>query len=166
MTIYPLDERIEQLLASFVDEETGEVLFTEEEMNKQLDDAQVEFNQAIVSLRNEFINKSAEDDALKTEKMKLEKRQKVAKNAADRAKRFLAYLLKGEKFSDGVCKISYRSSEGLVVDDRESLMAWAIDHDRFLKAPELCESDIKTAISNGENIPYAHIEKRQNIQVK
>lgn len=164
--IYPIEETIENLLASFVDAETGEVLLTEDEMNQKIADAKLAFNEKILNLRNEVINKAAEAEALKAEKMKLDKRQKQAENAANRAKRFLAFLTKGEKYTDGIVKISYRKSDGLVIEDRDSLMAWASDNHRFLKEPELREGDIKTAIKNGEDIPFAHIEERKNIQVK
>lgn len=164
--IYPIDETIEKILASFIDEDTGEVLFSEEEMESRLELAKLEFSQMILNLRNEVINRTAEAEAIKDEKMKLEKRQKRATEAAERAKRFLAYLTKGEKYSDGVVKIGYRKSDYIAIDDREKLMAWAIDHNRFLKDPELREGDIKQAIKNGEDIPYAHLEERANIQVK
>lgn len=164
--IYPIDETIEKILASFIDEDTGEVLFSEEEMESRLELAKLDFAQMVLNLRNEVINKTAEAEAIKAEKLKLEKRQKRATDAANRAKRFLAYLTKGEKYTDGIVKISYRKSDGLVIDDRESLMAWAVDNHRFLKAPELTEGDIKQAIKNGESIPYAHLEERNNIQVK
>ena len=166
MQIYPIEEQIENLLASFVDEETGEVLFSDEEMEQKIADARIAFSTMVLNLRNEVINQTAEAEALKSEKMKLEKRQKRAADAANRAKRFLAYLTKGEKYSDGIVKITYRKSDGLVIDDRDSLMVWAQENNRFLKAPELTEGDIKQAIKSGEVIPFAHIEERSNIQVK
>ena len=166
MIIYPIDETIERLLASFVDEETGEVLFSDEEMTARIEAAKVEFTTLVTNLRNEYINRTAEAEAIKAERAKLEKRQKSATAAADRAKRFLAFLTKGEKYSDGIVKISYRKSDGLVIENRDSLLAWATDNGRFLKEPELREGDIKQAIKNGEEIPFAHIEERNNIQVK
>ena len=166
MIIYPLDQQIEELLASFVDADTGEMTCTEEEMLAQIEAVKMDFAAVIRNLRNEYINKVAEAEALKAEKAKLAARQKSAENAADRAKRWLAYLTKGEKYSDGVVKIGYRKSEALAIDDRESLLAWAIDNQKFLKEPELREADIKAAIKAGENVPFAHIEERQNVQVK
>ena len=166
MNIYPIDETIERLLESFIDAETGEALYTEDEMNAKIEQAQMEFSELILNLRNEVINRTAESEALKAEKLKLEKRQKQSAEAAARAKRFLAYLTKGEKYSDGIVKINYRKSDGLFIDDRDALMAWVTDHNRFLKEPELREGDIKQAIKNGEDIPYVHLEERNNIQVK
>ena len=178
MVIYPIDEQLDKLMASFCDEETGEVKefytmdngatvpLTEELMMSMICNVQMEFADTIKNLRNKYINLNAEAEAIKAEKMALAKRQKQAEDSADRTKRFLAYLTHGEKYTDGVVKISYRKSEGLVIDDKEELLKWAIDNKKFLKQPELAEGEIKRAIKNGEIIPFAHVEERRNIQVK
>lgn len=165
--IYPIGEMMEKFFASIVDEETGEVTMTDEEMQEALDSLQMEFDDKIEQLRNEVINMNAEAEALKLEKAKLDKRKKVAENGAERAKRFLAYLLKGEKYKNGAVSISYRKSDRLVIEDAAELLDWAKHNGPgFLKEPELREGDIKTAIKNGQPIPFAHIEERNNIQVK
>ena len=164
---YPIAEMMERFFASLVDEETGEVTMSEEEMQTALDALQMEFDDKIVELRNEVINLTAEAEALKAEKAKLDARKKVAENGAERAKRFLAYLLKGEKFEKGVCKISYRRSEGIVIEDRSQLVEWAKQNaTEYLKEPKLRDGDIKNAIKKGTAIPFAHIEDRRSIQVK
>ena len=167
MNIYPIDKQIEELLASFVNEETGELTCSEEEMEQQIEALEMEFKDLILNLRNEVINRTAEAEAIKEEKRKLDERKKRAENAAERAKRFLAYLTKGEKYSDGIVRISYRKSTGLIIEDREELLDWAKQNGPgFLKEPELREGDIKMAIMKGQAIPFAYIEERNNIQVK
>lgn len=165
--IYPIAEMMEQFFATIIDEETGEVTMTEEEMQTALDGLQMEFDDKIEQLRNEVINSTAVAEALKLEKQKLDKRKKAAENSADRAKRFLAYLLQGEKYKKGAVSISYRKSDKLVIEDEEKLREWA-KHNRpgLLKEPELREGDIKTALKNGQDIPLARVEQKNNIQVK
>lgn len=165
--IYPINEAMERFFESIVDEETGEVTMSEEEMQTALDELQMEFDDKIEQLRNEVINLNAEAEALKLEKAKLDKRKKSAENGAERAKRFLAYLLQGEKYKKGAVSISYRKSERLVIEDEEELRKWAkLNGPGLLKEPELREGDIKTAIKNGAAIPFAHVEPRNNVQVK
>ena len=165
--IYPIAEMMERFFASIVDEETGEVLMTDEEMQTALDGLQMDFDEKIEQLRNEVINLTAEAEALKLEKTKLDKRKKSAENGAERAKRFLAYLLQGEKYKKGAVSISYRKSDKLVIDDEAELLKWAkMNGPGFLKEPELREGDIKTAIKNGAAIPFAHVEMKNNVQVK
>lgn len=165
--IYPINEAMERFFESIVDEETGEVTMSEEEMQTALDELQMEFDDKIEQLRNEVINLNAEAEALKLEKAKLDKRKKSAENGAERAKRFLAYLLQGEKYKKGAVSISYRKSERLVIEDEEELRKWAkLNGPGLLKEPELREGDIKAAIKNGAAIPFAHVEPRNNVQVK
>lgn len=165
--IYPISESVDRYFASIVDEETGEVTKTDEEIQQDLEALNIEFDQQVLELRNKVINLTAEVNALRAEKSRLDKRVKVDDNELDRCKRFLAYLLKGEKYKNGAVSISYRKSDKLVIDDREMLMNWAKTEGRgFLKEPELIEGDIKKALKLGTIIPACHIEEKNNIQVR
>lgn len=164
--IYPISQMIEELMASAVDEDTGEILIPDEELQQKLEELQMSFDDKIVELRNDVINKTAEAEALKREKQKLAERQKFAENRAERAKRFLAWLLKGESFQKDTVKISYRKSEEVIVDD--SFVEWAaVNAPGLLKIePEPRKADIKKAIKNGTCFEHAHLEEKRNIQVK
>lgn len=165
--IYPINQQIEELLNSFIDEETGELTCTEEEMQAKIETLQMEFNEKIVQLRNKYINCQSEAEALKKEKMKLAARQTAAEKEAERAKRFIAWLLKGEKFQDGAVKISYRKSEEVVADD--GFIEWASVNAPGLlnfKAPEPRKADIKAALKAGHFIEHVSLVEKQNVQVK
>lgn len=120
----------------------------------------------IRNLRNEYFNRKAEADALNAEKQRLAKRQATAERAYDRAARFLAYLTKGEKYQDEDVKISYRKSESVELDDE--FLEWAtVNAPGLVKiTPEPRKSDIKRLLKNGQQIEHAHLEERQNIQIK
>ena len=170
MKIYPIAEQIEQLMESFIDPETGEITVTEEEMQTAIEQVQMEFDDKIVELRNAYINLSAEAEAIKAEKMKLAIRQKKAEESAERIKRWLGYLLKGEKFQKDACKISYRKSEEVVYqDDKESeFIQWAKTNFPSLlkyKEPEASKIEIKKAIKAGMTLPIASIKSKNNVQV-
>lgn len=169
--IYPLDMQIEMLMASFVDDETGELKSTEEEMNAAIESLEMDFDKKILALRNSFLETelnakkiSAEAKVLRDEAANVQKRANAAQNKADRIKRFIAYLLKGEKFDKDGARISYRKSEECVLED--DFVAWA-----KAAAPELLDikprkADVKAAIKAGADIAFAHLEERSNIQVK
>lgn len=167
--IYRLDELIEKELAVFYDPETGEVLdgVTPESMAETVALLAADYDLKIDSIASEIKNLKAEAQDIKDEKMNLAKRQGVVERRMEHMKRLLAYLLGGEKWKNGKHSISYRKSDKLVMDDEESLREWCKVNGRgFLKEPEMMLGDIKIAIRNGENIPFAHIEDFNNIQIR
>ena len=52
--IYPKDEMIERLLSEAVDQETGEMLLTEEELAEQISALEMAFDDKIKALRNSY----------------------------------------------------------------------------------------------------------------
>ena len=171
MIIYPIAEQLERLMDSFIDFETGELTVSEEEMQQQIEQLQMDFDTKIVDLRNEYINRIGEAKAIKEERARLEIRQKRAEDSAERLKRWIAYLLKGEKFQKEVCKISYRASEEVVFDNDnpDQFVEWAEKSAPDLlsyKKPEPRKSEIKKAIKAGQAVEFAHIQSKQNVQIK
>lgn len=167
--IYRLDDLIAQALESFYDPNTGELLesVTEEDMTDQIALLAADYDLKIDSIASEIKNLKAEAQDIKDEKMNLAKRQGVVERRLEHMKRLLAYLLGGEKWKNGKHSISYRKSDKLIMDDEESLREWCKVNGRgFLKEPEMMLGDIKIAIRNGENIPFAHIEDFNNIQIR
>jgi len=169
--IYPIAEQLEQLMESFTDPETGELIASEEEMQTAIEQLQLDFDAKIVDLRNEYINRISEAEAIKAERAKLMIRQKRAEESAERMKRWLAWLLKGEKFQKDACTISYRASEEVVFDDDNSdqFIEWAEENAPELltyKKPEPKKMDIKKAIKAGKVVEFAHIQSKNNVQIK
>ena len=169
--IYPIAEQLEQLMESFVDPETGELIASEEDMQTAIEQLQLDFDAKIVDLRNEYINRISEAEAIKAERAKLMIRQKRVEESAERLKRWLAWLLKGEKVKEGACTISYRASEEVVFDNDNSdqFIEWASDHAPELltyKKPEPKTADIKRAIKAGKVIEFAIIKTKKNLIIK
>lgn len=165
--IYPISEAIDRLLASAVDEETGELKYSDEELEAKIEELQMSFDEKVDSLCSVAKNSKAMAADIKNEKMRLQKRQKSEENASERAKRFLAYLLKGDKFKNARHNLYYISSQQLVIDDEEQFIAWAkVNAPGFLNEPTLREADIKQALKNGSNIPFAHLQENRNVVVR
>ena len=154
-----------------MDEETGEVKCSEEEMNEAIKALEMSFEDKILALRNSYLETelaakkvAAEAKVLRDEAANVQKRANTLQNRADRIKRFVAYLLNGDKFEKDGAKISYRKSEECVIDDE--FVVWA-----KMNRPELLDmkarkADIKAAIKSGDALRYAHIETKENIQIR
>lgn len=133
---------------------------------ERMEKLQLDYAVLIRNLRNEYINRKSEADALKAEKQRLAKRQATAERAAERAKRFLAYLTKGEKYEDADVKITYRKSEVAELDD--DFLDWAMTSAPGLVkvTPEPRRADITRLLKSGQQIEHAHLETHRNIQIK
>ena len=169
--IYPLNQQIETLIFMATNEETGEINCTDEELNEAIETLELEFDQKIYELRNYYLDTrlkakmvEAEAKTLREEATNVQKRANSLTNKADRVGKFIAYLLNGEKFDKNGAKITYRKSEECVIDD--TFLVWAKTNRPELLTMTPKKADIKAALKNGENLRYAHIEERSNIQIK
>lgn len=141
-------------------------LDSEKLLLENIEKLKLDYAVLIRNLRNDYYNRKAEAEALKAEKQRLARRQATAERAADRAARFLAYLTKGEKYQDDDVKITYRKSDVVELDD--DFCEWAMTNAPGLVkiTPEPRKADIKRLLKNGTMIEHAHLETRQNIQIK
>jgi hypothetical protein len=162
MKIYEIDKEIEALLNE-IDEETGEILFDPE----KLDALQMERDRKVENLALAVKNLTAEAAAIKAEKDALYERQKATERDAERAKKYLEFVLNGEKFETARVAVSYRSSSRLEVD--EGFIAWAKRKAKSLltiREPEPNKTAIKEALKKGEKVPHVQMVTAQNMQIK
>lgn len=167
--IYPLNQQLEDLLESFVDPDTGEIRegLTEEAMQEAVEQLQMEHDDKLDALCAMAKNYKAEASDIREEKMKLAKRQKSAENAFERAKNYIGLLLGGDKFKNPKHSVYYLTTQELVVDDKEGLLEWAkVNAPGFLNEPTIREGDLKQAMKNGLNIPFAHLQENKNVVVR
>lgn len=169
--IYPLDMQIEMLMASFVDEDTGELKCSEEEMQTAMADLEMDFDKKILALRNSYLETEleakridAEAKVLRDEAANAQKRGNAKHNRADRIKRFIAYLLQGEKFDKEGARITYRKSEECIYEDR--FVAWCKQNRPELLDMKIKKADVKAAIKAGDKLSYVTLEERRHIQIK
>lgn len=154
MTLYEIDEKI----LSMVDPETGEVLDAE-----ALNALEMDRVKKIESIALAYKNLMAEAAALEAEKKSFEEREKRTKNRAEDIKKYLAYVLDGQKFKTTLVEIGFRKSESVVVDCDVFRLP-----DDFLKykMPEPDKTKIKTALKSGQDISGCRIEVKNNINIK
>lgn len=144
MTIFEIDNEI----LNCIDEETGEVIDIE-----KLNELNLEREAKIENVACWIKELKAEAEAIKQEKLTLEERQKQAENKSESLKKWLAYVLEGEKFKTAKCSVSFRKTEAVEVTDEglENLMK---EHDELLtyEAPKPNKKAIKDALNDGLNV--------------
>ena len=139
-----------------------------------LDGLEGEIEEKVESLacyQKELIARAA---AISAERKKLELREK---REASKAKSIASYLL------DIMARINRRKietpkavlsvsdgRESVKVADEQALISWAQENGRNdllnYKQPEISKKAVKAALSNGEDVPYASIEKKPSITIK
>lgn len=160
MKLYEIDQAIE----ACIDWETGEILDSQ-----ALDALQMERTAKLEGVACWIKNLEAEAEALKAEKDKLAKRERVARNKAESLKKWLTNVLQGEKLTTTKAAISFRKSESVEFKDQERFVVWASEeHNSLLtyKQPEPNRTAIKQALKAGVFLPGAMLVERQNISIK
>ena len=162
MRIYEIDREIEALLEE-CDPETGEALFDEEKLAA----LEAQRETAVEQLALGYKNLAAEAEAIKAEAAALTKRQRTAERQAENAKRYLEFLLKGEKFRTARVAVSYRQSERLEIG--EGFLPWAVREAPGLlreREPEADRTAIRRALKNGGAVPFTELVPCRNMLVR
>lgn len=168
-SLYEIDANIIELLetgfnSACIDEETGEV--DEEKANAYLENLQIDRKDKIENIAV-FI-KSLEADALaiKAEEKRLKERREAKERKAERMKSYVAnsMLLHGDlKLETPRVALSFRKSDSVVVDD----IALLTDEYITTKTEVVPnKTALKQALKYGEIINGAHLEEKQNLQIK
>lgn len=165
--VYPLSEQIENMLSECYDPETGELLVPEEEMFAEIERLRMDFEEKLDGIVCEIKNLQADAAAIKAEKDMLAERQRKAEEKGERLKRLMAFLLNGEPWKNARHRVSYRKSSVVVLDD--DFVEWAEENAPDLlrrKDPEPRKAEIAAALKAGFEVGHAHMETRNNIQIK
>ena len=164
MNIYEINKAIEDILEDgfSVDEETGEILFDESDLNA-LD---AEISEKIENVACYIKNLTADISALKEEERNLNTRRKQKERKIDSLKGYINYAmeLSGRKSLESPrCKVSFRKSSSVEVPDIN-----ALDEDYITKTIEIKPNKvaIKEALKEGKTVEGAEIVERQNLQIK
>ena len=166
MTLYEIDFQIKQFLDSLmdsVDEETGEVKEIDPSELEALNEAR---EQKLENIALYIKNLEAESKAIKEEEKNLKERMEWAEKKAEGLRNLLSQSMTnaGEtKFNTARCAISFRKSEAVVITDMDLL------EDMYIKKKLTIDADkalIKKDLKAGLLMDGAHLEERQNIQIK
>lgn len=156
--LYELSQALENFEYEF-DEETGEFLNADE-----LDKLVADRDEKVLNCIFFMLNKQSEAKALKSEKLKLGKRQAQAEKSVESMKKYISSCLGGLpwKSHDGVHKVSYRKSEVVTVPDN----VFEIDDEYLTYAePKPNKDAIKKAIKSGIKVKGCELVEKKNIQI-
>ena len=158
-TLYELAEAMRNFDLE-IDEETGEILNADE-----LDMLTLEHDLKLKNCVWFYKNQKAEAEALKVEKLKLEKRQKTAERKAEWMARYIAADLDGKDFKpedDVTVRVGWRKSKTVECDDITKVPAEYLR----VKEPELDKAKIKKVFKAGETVEGCREVENNNIQIK
>lgn len=155
MTLYD----VENAILECVDTETGDIIDME-----RLEALELERDKKISNIACWVKDLKAEAEAIKAEKMALDKRQKAAENKAEQLKNFLEHYLNGAKYSDSRVAISYRKSVSTEIADDLDVNTLPDDCKKITVTAN--KTAIKEALQNGEVIEGCALVEKNNIQIK
>ena len=166
MQLYKTYEEIETLWSDLSDK-IDDPLFDQEELINHFEDeiskVEDERDRKATNIACLIKNFKAEADAYKQEAQRLQQRQRMSEKAIERLKGYLqSYLPVGTKINDTRASIGWRKSKVVEVTkspdklpDRYRRVKYAVD-----------KTAIKEDIEGGEELPFARIIDKQNIQIK
>ena len=95
-----------------IDMETGEIIDLE-----KLEELQLERNTKIENIALWYKNLVSDAEQYKAEKNVFAEKERIAKNKAESLKKYLDSVLNGSAFKTTRANVTYRASEGVVIDD-------------------------------------------------
>lgn len=180
MTIYELNEEIGNILdevdsyidddGNFINTQTGEVITADvaeayfSELQRQLDSLAEARDEKISNIACWIKQLKADAEAIKKEKLNLEKRQKSCENKAESLKKYLSSVLQGDKFKDARVSISYRSSKTVEFAPNFDYSKLPEEYQKITYEPK--KTELKNAILNGEEFEGVWIQDNTSMQIK
>lgn len=161
MNLYQINAEIMKAFDDAVDPETGEIV--NEEAFAALDELSVERDTKVENILLWIKNLLSDAEQLKAEKMAFDERKKKVEKKAESLICYISSALDGQKFETTKVTASWRKSEVAVFDgDIETLPD---EFKRYVK-PEVNKTELKKALKAGVVIAGAHLEKKNNLQIK
>lgn len=167
MSLYDIDSKIREIIERgfIVDEETGEVIDSTEEINAKLEELEFDRTSKIENIALYLKNLEALTSSLKKEEEALAKRRKVKENRIEILKAYLTQSMTaaGENGieTSKVC-ISFLKRENVITDADKLPKKWLTKTVTF-KPDKMA---IKKAIKDGLKVKGASIEVKTHIQIK
>lgn len=132
-----------------------------------------EFNEKAENVAVYIKNLTADINEMKAEKKRLKSRRL---SIECQAKRMTDYLLRSMN-AVGVKTIDMPRArmtlklnpESVVLENEGALIRWAMEHDDSIlkySEPEIKKNDVKALLRMGQQIPYAHLERKESVTIK
>lgn len=146
---------IEQAMMECIDLETGEIDV------ERMEALEMERNQKIENIGCWIKNLKSDADAIRSEEKNLADRRRAMENKVESLKKYLSYILAGEKFKSPRVAVSWRKSKKVDIINEE-----LIPEDYKTYTPSINKTAIKDAITSGAVVDGAVIIENNSIQIK
>ena len=162
-TIYQLNAQVEQAIALgfVVDEETGEVLYDE----SNIEELGLKHAEKLEACAMYIINQEALAKSIKEQEQKLASRRKAIENRVERLKGSILeglMITEGQKLETPTVKLTTRKSTRSVIDDIEKLPEDFVEE---ITTKKVNSAGILKALRAGETIEGAHLEERKSLKI-
>ena len=162
MNLFEINSAIENFDFQ-VDEETGEILNISD-----LDNLELEKNTKIENIALFIKNLKANEKALDDEYKAMYARKKATVNKRQSLEKYLAKALDCNKFETPKCKLSFRKSTQVDVD--EDFINWALKNRPELVKTDIVQKpikkDIMKALKDNEELEHCSLRYENNLQIK
>lgn len=132
-----------------------------------------EFNEKAENVAVYIKNLTADINEMKAEEKRLKSRRVSAENQVERMKKYLINSMQAigvKKISMLRARITLRlNAESVVLENEGALIRWAMEHDDSIlkySEPEIKKNDVKALLRMGQQIPYAHLERKESVTIK
>lgn len=158
MTLYQINQQIEEAFYSGMDPETGEIIGD----LSSLDELQIARDEKIENICLFYKNLISDAEAIRAEEKKLAERRRACENHAERLKKYLADNLQGETFKTARAAVSWRRSTSVNVTD-----VWALP-DEYIKMedPKPIKTEIAKALKAGKEVTGAELVESQSMSIR
>jgi hypothetical protein len=167
MTLYNIDNKILEIIERgfVVDEDTGEIIDSAEEVNARLEELEFDRTAKIENIALYIKNMESLVNSLKAEEKALADRRRAREKRIENLKNYLTSSMVAANENgietSKVC-ISFRKSESVVVN--EEILDRKYFNEKVTYTPD--KTAIKKALKDGATIDGAYIETKQNLQIK
>ena len=171
MHLYEINTEIALLMQQLeVDEETGEILTSSEDILQQLNALDMERSRILEYLAKVVLDTRAEAAALKAEEERLAKRRRICERREERLIEVLDRECKGQKTDLGIATLRYRTTSRVEVSDAAKAISW-LRRNKYQdcisdKEPEVDKTAVRRLLTDGNTIPGIALVTGQSCSLK
>lgn len=133
-------------------------------LQKQFDDLSASREEKLAAWAGYIKGVESDVEAVDAEIKRLKEKKESYAKRAENSKKYLGYMLNGEKWSNGVHTLSWRKSTAAVWSDPTIPVPEQFARIKTILEPN--KEEIKGAILSGARVPGWVVEERRNLQVK
>ena len=171
MHLYEVNAQIALLVQQLeVDEETGEIIATSDDIIEQLNALDMERSRILEYVAKLTLEIRAEAAALKAEEIRLAERRRICERKEERLMQVLDRECGGQKTDLGIATLRYRTTSRVEVSDATKAINWLRRHKCRdcirTRDPEVDKTAVRQLLNGGSKIPGIALVTSQSCSLK